>query len=318
MKDSKIRRTSPSSVEGDSKYKDYSSLPTDSQKEPADSERFFVSVQRKELTPVKKAYVESTRTKPDAPFAGAQPKGMYFTAGTAVVDDYASRTDWRDRIQKAIEESESRTKTPVKEPTPWPEAPAGKTGYHEKIYEEKTPSKKEADDDILWEIDEKITSGKSVPKEVKSESKTLVRAEAYTAWLAARSIRLDIEEAKLKENAAVKAKKQKQAAEYEKWTAEREERIAAEEAKLKETVATKSKKQKQAAEYEKWVAEREERIAAEETKLKETVAARLKKQKQAAEYEKWTAEREERIAAEETKLKETAAAKAKKQKQTGK
>ncbi|MDR0766858.1 MAG: hypothetical protein LBE57_00190, partial [Methanosarcinales archaeon] len=330
MKDSKIRRTFESSSDGDSKYQDYSSLPTNPQRGNEEAERFIFSVQRKDLSSAKREYVESAQTKPGAPFAGAQPKGMYSVSGSAVVDDYAKRTDWRERIQQAISESEARTRTPQKEQTPWPKAPHPKeTVYRERVFEE-TEILKVKKDDILWEIDERITvtkKSKSISKEqkpepkkevqscltIESESKKAARAEAYTAWLTERSSKIKEEEEQLIQTAAAKQKKLKRAEAHDKWFAEREVRIAAEDTKLKTDVAANLKKQKYAEAHDKWLTEREARIAAEDAKLKTDVAANLKKQKYAEAHDKWLAEREVRIAAEDTKLKTDVAANLKKQ-----
>lgn len=316
MKISKIRRTSESSADEDLIYIDYSSLPTDSQNKSEESERFFMSVQRKELTPAKKAYVESTQTKPDAPFADAQPKGLYSEPGVGVVDDYAARTDWRDRIQKAVSESESRFKPHAKEPTPWPEAPYDrqKIVYPERIFEEIKPETTFKDEITLWEIDEKITSKEPFFPETESEGKKGIRAEAYTTWLAERNVRLAAEDAQLKINVAANLKKQKRAEAHEQWLAEREERIAAGDAQLKKDIAANLKKQKYSEAHDKWLAEREVRLAAEDAQLKSDVAAHLKKQKLSEAYNKWFAEREARLAAEDAQLKATVAANLKKQK----
>ncbi|MBZ3936055.1 hypothetical protein [Methanimicrococcus blatticola] len=322
MKNSKIRRTSESPTDGDFIYIDYSSLPTDSQNEPEESERFFISVQRKELTPAKKAYVESTRTKPDAPFADAHPKGLYSESGAGVVDDYAAQTDWRDRIQKAVAESATRIKPPSRETTPWPEAPQDrqiKIAYQERIFEEITPTEPEVDDEIdeivLWEIDEKITSREPfIPEEYAGGGKPNVRADAYEQWLSERNARLAAEDAQLKANVAANLKKQKRAEAHDQWLTEREARIAAEDMELKEAVAANLKKQKYAGAYDEWLAEREARIAKEDAQLKMDVAANLKKQRQAEAYDQWIAEREARIAAEDAQLKAAVAANLKKQK----
>ncbi|MDL2260713.1 hypothetical protein LJC08_00485 [Methanimicrococcus sp. OttesenSCG-928-J09] len=332
MKDSKIRRTFQSSDSEDSPYKDYSALPTDSNKK-SDSEstdRIFMSVQRKDLSATRSAFSEP-QTKPNDPFYNAQPKGMYFESGSKVVDDYASRTDWRDRIRQAVAESESRVKPVSKEPTPWSEAPSPNTIYRERVFEE-TKSAAETDDDILWEIDEKYGK-KSVPapapiptstvssakKEERpafeSSGKKVVRAEAYTAWLAERNAKIIGEEEQLIQTAAAKQRKLKRSEAYDFWISERDFRIAEEDARLKADVAAKQKKQKQAEAHSIWLAERESRIAAEDAQLKVAVAANLKKQKQAEAHSIWLAERESRIAAEDAQLKVAVAANLKKQKQ---
>ena len=325
MKDSKIRRTLESS-NGDSKYQNSSSQSTKSQQSDGAAERFILSVQQKELSAAKRQYVESTQTKPGAPFAGAQPKGMYFERGTGVVDDYAKQTNWRERIQKALAESEGRAKEPPKEHAPWPDQ--NKPFHQERVFEKPKPAKAKQDD-FLWEIDEKITAKpKPISKEqepalkteiqqaptFESEEKKAARAKAHTQWLAERNAKIKDEEEELVQTVAAKQKKMQRAEAHEKWLAEREARIAAEDEKLKKDVAANQKKQKYAEAHEKWLAEREARIAAEDEQLKKDVAANLKKKKYAEAHRKWIAEREARIAAEDEKLKKDVAAKLKKKK----
>lgn len=290
MKDSKGRHRFNGL--GKLQYEEYSSLPAENNQNTEESERFFMSFRRKEMTAAKKAYADSARTKPDAPFETARPKGMYFNADSKVVDDYAARRDWRERIQSAVAESESRLHSSSKAPAPWPEAPRNKRN-----------------DAVLWEIETKPAAKSSA---IVSEEKgpQRIRSKAYETWLAERDTRIKEEEAQLLQSVALKMEKSKRSEAYNHWRAERDVRIAEEAACLTAAVAARRKKQQQAEAYEKWKVEREARIAAEETAL----AARRQKQKRAEAYQKWMAAREVKIAEEAACLAASVAARQKKQK----
>ena len=305
MKDSKIRRTSSDSKENE--YKDYSMLPLDRNNDrKTEGDRIFMSVQRDELPAVKKAYVEASKPVYDEPVEKRQPKGMYFDSKSKVVDNYASNSDWRERIRKAVAESEKTVNPPAADRKPWPEA----------AFERNKPA---VDDKILWEIDDIKKNDKPIARDkdyspVKSEKAKPVRAEAYAVWLAERNARIEKENENLIRSVSKKQKKQKLADVYEKWMAERKEKVGREEAELKKRIAEKQKRQKLAEVHEKWAAEREEKVGREEAELKKRIAEKQKRQKLAEVHEKWAAEREEKVGREEAELKKRIAEKQKRQK----
>lgn len=314
MTDSKIRRTS-SADRSASDFPSPSSSPLDSEQGGPEGARFVMSFRRKDIAETKNAYAESSKTKFDSPFASKQPKGMYFEAGTRVVDEYASNTDWRSRIQKAVAESDRRLR-PAKEPAPWPEAPAVRSPV---------------DEDILWEIDENITGTVSAPpRTVRPAGKSVgsavdetscippaadlshrkERAVAYEKWLADREVRLFKEESCLKERVASREKARRLSETYEIWLTEREERLKKADEALLQKVIAKRKLAERAGAYEVWMSEREARLRAEEEALRRRIAAKLKAQKYAESYESWAAERESRLRSEEADLLKKTEAKA--------
>ena len=316
MTDSKIRRTS-SADRSASDFHSPSSPPADSERNGPSESRFFMSFRRKDIAETKNAYAESSKTKFDPPFESKQPKGMYFEAGTRVVDDYASNTDWRSRIQKAVAESDQRLR-PSKEPAPWPEAPAVRPSVNE---------------DILWEIDEKISdtvpsravrpAGKSIETTVEETPRVPTAADisrkrgrtgAYEQWLAERNDKILREAERLEQAVTAKRLLQKRAEAYEKWLAERNARLSKEESCLKERVAARERARRLSEAYEIWLAEREERLEKADEALLQKVAAKRKLMERAGAYEIWMSEREVRLRAEEEALRRRAAAKQKAQK----
>ena len=285
MKDSKIRRTSSDSKENE--YKDYSMLPLDRNNDrKTEGDRIFMSVQRDELPAVKKAYVEASKPVYDEPVEKRQPKGMYFDSKSKVVDNYASNSDWRERIRKAVAESE-KTVNPPADRKPWPEA----------AFERNKPA---VDDKILWEIDDIKKNDKPIARDkdyspVKSEKAKPVRAETYAVWIAERNARIEKENEDLIRSVSKNQKKQKLADVYEKWMAERKEKVGREEAELKKRIAEKQKKQMLAEVHEKWAAEREQKIKSEEHELRKRIAEKQRTQRFAGMHNKWITEREKRI-----------------------
>ena len=313
MNDSKIRRSFTSPEIQESKYNDYSSLPSDSNAQPdvTSTNRFYMSVQRKDLSETKKAYVESTRP-PQVSVENPSPKGLYLDPYAKVVDEYASNSDWRSRIQQAVAESDQRLKSEHKGPTPWPEAPAAsnpKPLVFENLFDEnESESDSEEAGDILWEIDDKAAFNSTSPDVDKVESdsefpKPVVREEAYEAWLAERNSKIKSQHAKLLLNVEDKQKKKQRSENYDLWMVARSARLSEEESCLKVRTAEKLELQKRAAAHDAWCAARETRLVEEDACLKVHVAEKQERQKRAATHDTWCAARAVRLAEEEACLK---------------
>jgi len=324
MNDSKIRRSFTSPEIQESKYNDYSSLPSDSNAQPdvTSTNRFYMSVQRKDLSETKKAYVESTRP-PQVSVENPSPKGLYLDPYAKVVDEYASNSDWRSRIQQAVAESDQRLKSEHKGPTPWPEAPAAsnpKPLVFENLFDEnESESDSEEAGDILWEIDDKAAFNSTSPDVDKVESdsefpKPVVREEAYEAWLAERNSKIKSQHAKLLLNVEDKQKKKQRSENYDLWMVARSARLSEEESCLKVRTAEKLELQKRAAAHDAWCAARETRLVEEDACLKVRVAEKQEIQKRAAVHDAWCAAREARLVEEDACLKGRVAEKQESQK----
>ena len=331
MNDSKIRRNFKSSDTEEPKYNDYSSLPPEQVKPPEAANRFFMSGSRKELSETKREYVEASR--PQYSFEKSSPKGLYADPKAGVVDEYASNSDWRARIQKAVAESEKRINPEKTERKPWPDAPTDfrqKEPLFDNLFETDDSESEESVDseNLIWEIDEKVTresvsSPRSdslniekeketfVPETKKEkvieaaevELKNVVREEAYIAWLAERNEKNELQHSELIQNITIAKKKQQRAETYDKWMAERETRIIEDEACLKIKIEKKAEQQKRAAAYEDWISQREARLEEEDACMKIRIEKNAEKQKRAAAYEDWISQREARLEEEDACMK---------------
>ena len=330
MNDSKIRRNFKSSDTEEPKYNDYSSLPPEQVKPPEAANRFFMSGSRKELSETKREYVEASR--PQYSFEKSSPKGLYADPKAGVVDEYASNSDWRARIQKAVAESEKRINPEKAERKPWPDAPTDfrqKEPLFDNLFEADDSESEESVDseNLIWEIDEKVTcesvsslrsDSLNIEKEKETfvpetkkekvieaaevELKNVVREEAYIAWLAERNEKNELQHSELIQNITIAKKKQQRAETYDKWMAERETRIIEDEACLKIKIEKKAEQQKRAAAYEDWISQREARLEEEDVCMAIRIAEKQKKQARSAEYDKWFLARERRISEEESAL----------------
>ena len=329
MNDSKIRRNFKSSDTEEPKYNDYSSLPPEQVKPPEAANRFFMSGSRKELSETKREYVEASR--PQYSFEKSSPKGLYADPKAGVVDEYASNSDWRARIQKAVAESEKRINPEKAERKPWPDAPTDfrqKEPLFDNLFETDDSESEESVDseNLIWEIDEKVTrESVSSPRsdslnieketfvpETKKETtieaaevelKNAIREEAYIAWLAERNEKNELQHSELIQNITIAKKKQQRAETYDKWMAERETRIIEDETCLKRKIEKKAEQQKRAAAYENWISQREAHLEEEDACMKIRIAKNAEKQKRAAAYDNWISQREARLEEEDACMK---------------
>jgi len=331
MNDSKIRRNFKSSDTEEPKYNDYSSLPPEQVKPPEAANRFFMSGSRKELSETKREYVEASR--PQYSFEKSSPKGLYADPKAGVVDEYASNSDWRARIQKAVAESEKRINPEKAERKPWPDAPTDfrqKEPLFDNLFEADDSESEESVDseNLIWEIDEKVTcesvsslrsDSLNIEKEKETfvpetkkekvieaaevELKNVVREEAYIAWLAERNEKNELQHSELIQNITIAKKKQQRAETYDKWMAERETRIIEDEACLKIKIEKKAEQQKRAAAYEDWISQREARLEEEDACMKIRIEKNAEKQKRAAAYDNWISQREARLEEEDACMK---------------